>query len=118
MSQQRPEGIFRIFGGQLNSTLSSKVRTCKTGDMIRLIKEWEIQGGAILEVGINWGTYPSSANLALWFREDIQDMCMHMAHNKHEEVAHHQPGGTATFACMELVRCHKQKGDDFRSLGQ
>ncbi len=43
---------------------------------------------------------------------------MHTAHNKHKEVAHHQPGGTATFACMELVRYHKQKGDDFRGLGQ
>jgi hypothetical protein len=43
---------------------------------------------------------------------------MHTAHNKHEGVAHHQPGGTATFACMELVRYHKQKGDDFHGLGR
>ncbi len=89
----------------------------KTGDIIRLIKDWEIQGGAISEVGINWGTFPSSANLTSWFQEDIQDMCMHTSHNKHEGVAHHQPGGTATFACMELVRYHKLKGDDFRGLG-
>ncbi len=44
-------------------------------------------------------------------------MRTHTAYNKHEGVAHHQPGGTATFACMELVRYHKQKGDDFRGLG-
>jgi hypothetical protein len=93
------------------------VRSRKTGDIICLIKEWEIQGGAISEVGINWGTYPSSANLASWFREDIQDMCMHTAHNKHKGVVHQQPGGIATFACMELVRYHKQKGDNFCSLG-
>jgi hypothetical protein len=73
--------------------------------------------GAISEVGVNWGTFPSSANLTSWFWEDIQDMRMHTSHNKHKGVAHHQPGGTATFACMDLVRYHKQKGDDFRGLG-
>ncbi len=44
-------------------------------------------------------------------------MHTHTAHNKHKGVAHHQPGGTATFACMELIRYHKQKGDDFHGLG-
>jgi hypothetical protein len=42
----------------------------------------------------------------------------HMSHTKHKGVAHHQSGGTATFTCMELVRYHKQKGDDFRGLGR
>jgi hypothetical protein len=117
MSQQRPEGVFRILGGQLNSASSLEVCSRKTGDIIRLIKEWEIQGGAISEVGLNWGTYPPSANLASWFRENIQDMHTYTAHNKHEEVSRHQPGGTAMFACTELVRYQKQKGDDFRGLG-
>jgi hypothetical protein len=45
-------------------------------------------------------------------------MRTHTAHNKHEGVSRHQPGGTATFACMELVRHHRQKGDDFRGLRQ
>jgi hypothetical protein len=118
MSQQQPEGVFRILGGQLNSASSLDVCSRKTWDIIRLIKEWKIQGGAISEVGVNWGMYPSLANLASWFREDFPDMRTHMAHNKHEGVSRHQPGGMATFACMELVRYHKQKGDDFRGLGR
>ncbi len=118
MSQQQPEGVFQKLGGHLNSASSSEVRSRKTGDIIRLIKDWEIQGGAMSEVGLNWGTFPSSANLTSWFREVIQDMRTHTSHNKHKEVAHHQPGGTATFACMELVRYHKQKGDDFCGLGR
>jgi hypothetical protein len=117
MSQQQPEGVFQILGGQLNSASSSEARSCKTRDIIHLIKDWEIQGGAMSEVGVNWGTFPSSANLASWFWEVIQDMRTHTSHNKHEGVAHHQPGDTATFACMELVRYHKQKGDDFHGLG-
>jgi hypothetical protein len=118
MSQQQPEGVFRILGGQLNSALSSEVRSRKTVDIICLIKDWEIQGGAMSEVGVNWGTFSSPANLASWFWEVIQDMHTHTSHNKHKRVAHHQPGGTATFACMKLVRYHKQKGDNLRGLGR
>ena len=67
MSQQQLEGVFRILGGQLSSASSSEVHSRKTGDIICLIKEWEIQGGAISEVGVNRGTYPSLANLVSWF---------------------------------------------------
>ncbi len=109
MSQQQPEGVFKILGGQLNSASSLDVRSRKTWDITRLIKEWEIQGGPISEVGVNWGTYPSLANLASWFREDFPDMRTHTAYNKHEGVSRHQPGGTATFACRELVSYQKQK---------
>jgi hypothetical protein len=42
MSQQRPEGVFRLTGGQLNSASSSEVRSRNTEDIIRLIKDWEI----------------------------------------------------------------------------
>jgi hypothetical protein len=118
MNQQQLDGVFQILGDQLNSASMVEVRTCKMGDNVCLIKEWEIQGGALSEVGVNWGTYPLSANLASWFWEDVQDMRMHTAHNKHKGVAHHQPGGTATFACMELVRYGKQKGEDFCRLSQ
>jgi hypothetical protein len=117
MCQQRPEGVFCVLGGQLNSASSLDMRTRKTGDIIRLFKEWEIQGGAISEVGVNWGTFPPSANLASWFKEEFPDIRMHTAHNKHKRVSRHQPGGTATFACKELVRYHKQKGNNFRGLG-
>jgi hypothetical protein len=104
LSQQHSEGVFRILGCQLNSTLSSEVHSCKSREIIRLIKDWEIQGGAISEVGVNWGTFPSSSNLSSWFWDNIQDISTHTSHNKHKGAAHHQPGGTATFACMELVR--------------
>jgi hypothetical protein len=51
-------------GGQLNSASSSEVQARKTGDIIWLINDWEIQGGCLVEVGIDWNTYGSSANLA------------------------------------------------------
>ena len=87
-------------------------------DLPWLINNWEVQGGGLSEVGVNWGTYPSLANLALWFKDKIPDMHTHTAHNVHEKVCHHQPGGTAIFSCRELVRYIKQQGIDHRGLGR
>jgi hypothetical protein len=104
IEQQHPDGVFRFLGGQLNSASSTEVRTCKVDDLQRLINDWEVQGRGLSEVGVNWSTYPSSANLASWFKYEIPDMHTHTAHNTHEKVSHHQPGGTITFSCRELVR--------------
>ena len=90
-------------GGQLNSAASTETRLRKSGDLVRICQEFEVQGGALSEVGVNWSTYPSSANLASWLHDDIPDIRTHSAHNTHEVVSHYQPGGTSTFACGELV---------------
>ncbi len=119
MEQTRPDGLFQIMGGQLNSASSSEVQARKTGVIIWLINDWEIQGGCLSEVGIDWSTYGSSAKLASWFRLEVQYLCLHTAHNRREQgVAHHQPGGTETFVCKEMPRYVKQKGNDFRGLGR
>jgi hypothetical protein len=102
----------------MNSAASTKTRIRKTRDLVRICQEFEVQGGALSEVGVNWSTFPSSANLASWLRDDIPDIRTHEAHNRHKGVAHYQPGGTATFAGGGLVRYMKQKGDVFRSLGR
>ncbi len=67
---------------------------------------------------VDWSSYPSSANLASWFRNEIPDIKTHTAHNKHENVAHSQLGGTATFACKELAQYAKECTSDQRGLRQ
>ena len=64
MTNPRPDGVFRILGGQLNSASSAEVRSRKVKDVVSLINEWEVQAGYLSEVGVNWSSYPSSANLA------------------------------------------------------
>ncbi len=119
MEQQRPDDVFRFLGGQeINSLSSMEVRICKVVKLMSFINDWEVQARGLLEVGVNWGTYPSSANLALWFRDDISDMCTHTADNTHKKVAHHQPGRTATFLCRELVCYIKQRCVDHQGLGR
>jgi hypothetical protein len=118
MENPRPDKVFRILGGQLNSASSLEVRTLQVADVVCLINDWEIQAGCLLEVGVNWFSYPSLVNLASWFCDEIQDIRTHTAHNKHENVAYHQPGETATFACKELVRYTKECMSNHRGLGR
>jgi hypothetical protein len=118
MIKMQPEGVFRLLGGQINSALSTNACLRKTGNIVQQCKEFEIQGGSLLEVGVNWSTFPQSADLASWFRDKIPYVRTHLGNNKHEGAAHHQPGGMATFACGELVRYVKQKGGNFRGLGR
>lgn len=94
ISKIRPDGVFRLMGGQLNSAASIETRLRKSGDLVRICQEFEVQGGALSEVGVNWSTYPSLANLASWLRDDIPDIRTHSAHNTHKVVSHYQPGGT------------------------
>jgi len=110
LAKPRPDGVFRLLGGQMNSAASAETCLWKSGDLVRLCHEFEVQGGGLSEVGVNWSTFPALANLASWLRDNIPDIRTHAAHNRHESVAHYQPGGTATFACGELVRYMKQKG--------
>jgi hypothetical protein len=106
-------------GGQWNSAFSSEVQARKTGDIIWQINDWEIQGGCLLKVEIDWSTYGPSANLVSWFRLEVQDLLSHTAHDRCKQgVAHHQPGGTATCVCKEMARYVKQKGNKFRGLGR
>ncbi len=78
----------------MNSAASAETRLRKSGDLVQLCQEFEVQGGALSEVGVNWSTFLFSANLASWLRDDIPDIQTHGAHNRHEGVAHYQPGGT------------------------
>ena len=79
----------------MNSAASAETRLRKSGDLVRLCQEFEVQGGGLSEVGVNWSTFLALANLASWLCGDIPDIRTHAAHNRHEGVAHYQPGGMA-----------------------
>ncbi len=82
MKKMQPEGVFWLLGGQMNSASSTNARLRKLGDIVQLCKEFEIQGGLLSEVWVNWSTFPQSANLASWFRDKIPDVKTHLANNK------------------------------------
>ncbi len=84
LTKPRPDGVFRLLGGQMNSAASAETCLRKSGDLVRLCQEFEVQGGALSEVGVNWSTFPASANFPSWLRDNIPDIRTHAAHNRHE----------------------------------
>ncbi len=67
IERQRLDGVFCILGGQLNSASFLEARTRKVVHVVHLVNSWEVQACCLLEVRVNWTSYPSSANFASWF---------------------------------------------------
>jgi hypothetical protein len=70
----RLDGVFRLLGGQMNSAALTETRIRKTRDIVWICHEFEVQGGALSEVGGNWATFTCSAILASWLRDDILNL--------------------------------------------
>ncbi len=54
LHKHRPDGVFRLLGGQLNSTTSTRACDRCIADLGRIINKWDVQGGGFSKVGINW----------------------------------------------------------------
>ena len=67
MQQNRPEGVFRLLGGNLNSASSREVQNRKNSDIMRVIKTWDVQAGGFLEMGIDWRNVAHSKQINSWF---------------------------------------------------
>ena len=119
MHKDRPDGVFRFALGQLNSASSQDVRDRKVAQINNLIDEWDVQGGAMSEVGVNWLSYPPSYSFASWFRDE-RDIKATVTHNTNigENISRHQPGGIALFATKELSQYVKTPSKDWRNLGR
>ncbi len=104
MLQDRPEGVFWLLGGNINSASSRDVRNQKKSDIIRVIETWDVQAGEFSEVGIEWQNMPRSKQIDSWFRSGT-DMYRTLVANNHQEfvpTSIRQQGGIALFAGKEV----------------
>jgi hypothetical protein len=119
MPQDRPEGVFRLLGGNVNSAISRDVRDCKISDIIRLIETWDVQCRGFSEVGIEWRNISCSKQLNSWFCSGT-DTYRTLAANNHQEyvpTSIWQQGGIALFAGKEVWQYISGIEKDFRDLG-
>lgn len=114
----RPDGVFRLMGGQVNGASSVECRDKKVTDLSRIIDDWDVQGGCLQEIGINWSATGYDRNMTLWFRFDRREAKTITAHNIHENITAKQQGGVAQFACKELSQYTKESEPDLRGLGR
>jgi hypothetical protein len=120
MKEERPNGVFRFMGGQLNSAASTKsVRDKKIADIHQIIDQWDVQGGGFSEIGINWQRLTHARGFSAWFRSHPDDFLTSTAHNTNEKVSSlHQQGGIALFTGKELRQYIKSSSKDSRRLGR
>ena len=118
LTTERPNGVFRLMGGQINGASSVERRDKKVADLSRIIDHWDVQGGCLQEIGINWSAIGYDRNMMSWFRFDRREAKTITAHNTHENISAKQQGGVAQFACKELSQYTKESEPDFRGLGR
>ena len=120
MQQDRPEGVFRLLGGNLNSASSREVRNRKISDIMRVIETWDVQAGGFSEMGIDWRNVARSKQINSWFCSGTDSYRTSVANNHQEAVptTTRQQGGIALFAGKEVRQYIAKSERDFRGLGR
>ena len=104
--------------GRVNGVSAVASRDRKVTEITTIIDTWDVQGGCLQELGINWPSLDYSRNLTSWFRFDQRETKTITAHNTHENIAIKQQVGVGQFACKELSQYAKESEPDFRGLGR
>ena len=68
MKEDKPQGVFRLMGGQINSASTKEVRDREIAQIERVWDRSEVDMSGFQELGQNWSKYPSSYRLASLFK--------------------------------------------------
>ncbi len=118
MKEDRPDGVFRLMGGQLNSAATTRMKDRRITDLDRIIQKWDVQEGGFSEVGVNWSGLPRTQQLDSWFWASHKEARTSTTHNKNESKSIRQPGGIGLFACKELMQYIRSSSTNTRKLGR
>ena len=116
----KPHGVFRWMYCQVNGLASAAIRNRKIYDTWKLAEEFDVDGIAFVEVGINWRMFKASGRLASWF-EPLADREIRSTESFNlcwPAVATSQPGGTALLIRNGLVEYGRTTAHDGRNLGR
>ena len=119
LTPARPDGVVRWMYVQVNSASSDDARLWKTSEIQQLVEEYDVQGVGLVELGFNWSSAPSSADLASWFK-NWKECISATSHNTHESISgvKHQQGGCGLLAFGSLRQYVRKRCPDFRNLGR
>ena len=116
----RPHGTFRWMYCQVNGLASTKSRTAKVHDTWALAEQYDVDGIALAEVGVNWKRFKTSGRLASWFEPLAErQVGSTESFNIHgPAVSNWQQGGTALLLRHGLLEYSRGTAHDSRSLGR
>ena len=87
----------------------------------RLIRTYDINLCAFMELNFNWSKVNSSANLASWLQDEKRKLCLVTPHNtteSYETIDKHQPGGTGILCRHKFIQYARKPSVDPRGLGR
>ena len=119
MAAERPDGVWRIAYCQLNNISGSDVRRCKLTELSKLAEDFDIDGIALCEVGVNW-SHGRGHSLKSWstpyFSQEIKCTTAHNTHTPRASLG--QPGGTGIILSHSLFEYACDTEPDPRGLGR
>jgi hypothetical protein len=81
---ERDDGTMRVLVSQMGGCASMKKRDIKIAATEHLIRKYDINLCAFMELNFNWTKVNSSANLASWFYKEERKLRLVTAHNTTE----------------------------------
>jgi hypothetical protein len=94
---EREDGTMRIMVCQMGGCTGKEVREIKMSTVEQLIRKYNVNLVAFMELSFNWSKINSSANLASWLNQEERETRSVTAHNTQEQdniLLKHQPVGT------------------------
>ncbi len=119
--EEREDGNIRILVCQMGGCVSKEIREVKIAAVKKLIRQYNINVIAFLDLNFNWSKVNSSANLASWLHNKEQEMRCVAAHNTQEQLelfSKHQPGGAGIICRNKFLQYLQKPLVDPRGLGR
>ena len=116
----RPHGSFRWMYCQVNGLASARSRKAKIHDTWSLAEQYDVDGIALVEVGVNWKHFKTSGRLSSWFEPlaEREIRSTEAFNSRAPVVSARQQGGTAMLLRHGLIEYGRGTAHDSRHLGR
>ena len=118
---EREDSTMRVLVNQMGGYTSLEMKEIKIAATERLIRKYDINVCAFMELNFNWAKVNSLVNLASWFQGKERKMCCISSYNTSENnnvFGKHQPGRTGLLCRHEFIQYAKKPSIDPRGLGR
>ncbi len=118
---EREDSTMRVLVSQRGGCALMETREIKTVVTEKLIRMYDINLCAFMELNFNWSKVNSSANLASWLQDEEPKLHLVTAHNtteSNETFGKHQLGGTGMLCRHKFIQYARKPTVDPRGLGR
>ncbi len=118
---KKEDGKMRSVVCQMGGYTGKEVREIKTTTTEQLIRKYNVNLVAFMELNFSWSKVNSSANLASWLNQEERETRSMTAHNTQDQddiLLKHQPGSTGMVCRSKYLQYAQKPSVDPRGLGR